>query len=165
MRSLPFPLHDRLGIPEPTPTLLLLRGLPGAGKTTLARTLLELTGDRHLVAMMAADDFFVGDDGVYRFDASRLSEAHESCRQKTEMAMGMGIPLVIVHNTFSRNWEMAAYRELAVENDYRLTVVTVEGDHGSEHAPASVRTGMAARWEAWDSAVPIPGGSPTRKAS
>lgn len=145
-----FPLL--LGLPKPTPTLLLLRGLPGSGKTTLANSLMSLTADRPFVAVIAADDFFTDSDtGEYRFDPARLGEAHQDCQDRAWMAMSVEIPLVIVHNTFSRNWEMAAYRELAEEHGYRLTVATVEGDHGSLHAPPEVRERMAERWEQWDS--------------
>jgi len=56
-----------------TKILSLIRGLSGCGKTTFSRELVDSnSGD---ATMYAADDYFVGKDGVYRFDPSKLGEA------------------------------------------------------------------------------------------
>lgn len=52
------------------PVALILRGISGAGKTTLAR---QIGGP-----VVEADDAFVGPDG-YLFDPRRLTEAHAGC--------------------------------------------------------------------------------------
>ena len=50
--------------------LFLLRGLPGSGKSTLAKSLDGI----HI----EADQFFMA-GGEYKFDASKLKEAHNNC--------------------------------------------------------------------------------------
>jgi sialic acid synthase SpsE len=41
-------------------------------------------------------------------------------------------PKVIVSNTFTQEWEMEAYYELAKQYGYKVTSVIVENRHGSE---------------------------------
>lgn len=83
------------------PWLILIRGLPGAGKSTAARE--RLPAFRHLEA-----DMFFMVDGSYRFDPSKLREAHEWCQRETFAALARGED-VVVTNTFSRVWEMEPY--------------------------------------------------------
>lgn len=52
-------------------TLTLIRGLPGAGKSTLAS---ELVSREPNTKHFEADMFFV-EDGMYRFDKSKLNGA------------------------------------------------------------------------------------------
>ena len=107
--------------------LILLRGLPGSGKSTLAKSI----GGSHV----EADMFFIDDVGNYNFDASRLKDAHEWCRKTTETAINRGASKIIVSNTFTMEWEMDAYYELAKEYGYRVHTLIVENRHGgvNEH--------------------------------
>ena len=49
--------------------IVLIRGLPGTGKTTLAKT---MEGYAHFEA-----DIFLEVDGVYVYDPSRIKAAHD----------------------------------------------------------------------------------------
>jgi predicted kinase len=95
------------------PTLFLVRGLPGSGKSTLARHLAPTT--------LAADDFFNDERGVYRFDPSRLGEAHAWCQKATRSFLKKGD--VAVANTFTQTWEIAPYMDIAAKADAHLVVV------------------------------------------
>jgi predicted kinase len=100
-------------------TLTLVRGLPGAGKSTFAKTL----GGIHI----EADHYFMK-DGEYKFDASKLKQAHEYCRTSAEGWMMEGYNIV-VSNTFTQEWEMYAYYGLAEKYGYRVHSVIVENRH------------------------------------
>ena len=100
--------------------LFLLRGIPGSGKSTLAKSL----GGKHF----EADMFFVR-DGEYRFDAAKLKEAHEWCRSSVGGLMINGEPRLIVSNTFTQEWEMKSYYELAERYGYRVYSLIVENRH------------------------------------
>lgn len=107
-------------------TLLLIGGLPGTGKTTLANTLASSPYEQ--IPVISADDFFVK-DGKYTFDPTQLPAAHEQCQGRTRAAMEKGCHLVIVNNTFTNAWETQPYREMAEEAGYRFQFVTL-GDAG-----------------------------------
>ncbi len=97
--------------------VILLRGLSGAGKSEFARVFLP--GDA-----IAADDFFVGEDGVYRFDHDLLGDAHGACLESTRQRLeGFGNTCVVVNNTFTQRWEMEAYLQLAERLGVRVTVI------------------------------------------
>jgi predicted kinase len=106
--------------------LLLLRGCPGSGKSTLAKSL----GGVHY----EADMFFV-EDGEYRFDGSKLKLAHNWCMIQTQKSMVDDVSRIVVSNTFTQEWEMKTYYELAENHGYRVYSLIVENRHGgvNEH--------------------------------
>jgi predicted kinase len=111
--------------------LFLLRGLPGSGKSTLAKSL-----STAMSGHVEADMFFINHKGEYNFDASKLKEAHAWCRKETEDYMKPhGFDTVIVSNTFTQEWEMDAYYELAEKYGYTVFSLVVENRHGgvNEH--------------------------------
>lgn len=107
--------------------LILIRGLSGSGKTTLAETICGDLDDRFMVS---ADDFFTDDKGVYTFEVDKLKEAHQWCQKETEDAMNEdfidgGYDVIVVHNSFTRKWEVDPYMELAKKNDYQVQVINL----------------------------------------
>jgi len=111
--------------------LFLLRGLPGSGKSTLAKSI----GGVHYEA-----DMYFMKDGEYQFDVTLLKDAHQWCQNFVETVMkGWGDVLpaskVIVSNTFTQEWEMTPYFELAEKYGYRVHSLIVENRHGgvNEH--------------------------------
>jgi predicted kinase len=130
-------------------TLTILRGLPGAGKSTFAALLSE---QRNTTVIVEADDFFmVGDE--YVFDPLKLKEAHADCLARAKKALEEGYS-VIVANTNSRHWEFEEYIKYAEEKEIFTFVVLVEGNHGSTKPlanPEKTRMNMKNRWEpyAW----------------
>ena len=104
--------------------LILVRGLPGSGKSTFA----ELIGGFRC----EADMFFMEDD-EYKFDINKIKEAHRWCKNQCESFMVREKPKVIVSNTFTQEWEMEDYYELAKNYGYRVTSVIVENRHGGEN--------------------------------
>lgn len=100
--------------------LILLRGLPGSGKTTFA----ELIGGFRCEA-----DMYFEQDGVYKFDVTKLKEAHRWCREQCQSYMQREKPKIIVSNTFTQEWEMKDYYEMATKYGYKITSVIVENRH------------------------------------
>lgn len=76
--------------------------------------------------MFSADQYFEHAQGNYNFDATYLPSAHESCRSRTEQAMQKGVSKICVANTFTQEWEMKEYFELAKKYDYRTFSIIVE---------------------------------------
>ena len=109
--------------------LFLLRGLPGSGKSTLAT---QLGG-----SFVEADRYFMH-YGEYKFDASKLKEAHAWCREEVRKWMevdnsGYNVDRIVVSNTFTQEWEMKPYYELAEKYGYRVYSIVVENRHGGKN--------------------------------
>jgi predicted kinase len=108
-----------------TKTLILLRGLPGSGKSTTAKLF-------DTKAHYEADMFFMK-DGIYEFDASKLKMAHNWCSIQTQKSMVDDEPLIVVSNTFTQEWEMDLYYELAKNHNYRVVSMIVENRHDGKN--------------------------------
>ena len=106
--------------------LILLRGLPGSGKSTLAKI---LVGDKDY-CHKEADMYFIGNDGAYKFNPSEIKDAHNWCREEVEFVMRYEHSPVVVSNTFTQEWEMIPYFELAKKYGYRVHSLIVENRHG-----------------------------------
>ena len=108
--------------------LFLLRGLPGAGKSTLAKSI----SNQHVEADMY---FERGLNNEYNFDPTKLKSAHEWCKMTTEMYMMDAYYKVVVSNTFTQEWEMEDYYKLAEKYGYRVYSLIVENRHNgvNEH--------------------------------
>jgi predicted kinase len=107
--------------------LYLVRGLPGSGKSTFSKTL----GEIHI----EADQYFVDVEGNYNFDGSKIKLAHEYCRTQTEAWMKtdgdqVNVNKIVVSNTFTQEWEMEPYFELAKKYGYKVFSIIVENRHG-----------------------------------
>lgn len=126
--------------------LLLIRGLPGAGKTTIA---LEYVGQGY--AHFEADMFFER-NGKYCFDAALIGQAHDWCASEARKALADG-KSVVVANTFSRLWEMQKYLEIAEFCSVQFRVIEAKGNFQNIHGvPQEVIEKMRNRWEKYESA-------------
>eukprot|EP00731_Ephydatia_muelleri_P039144 Em1145g1a len=92
--------------------MVVVRGLPGSGKTTLAETLVGSTG-----VICSTDDYFMT-RGRYIFDPSKLEHCHEQNRLRVQNALEMGYSPVIVDNTNTTVKEMKPYFKLAKQYGY-----------------------------------------------
>jgi len=124
--------------------LILLRGLPGSGKSTLAKT---FGGNR--VFHVEADQFFMV-DGEYKFQLDKLKQAHEWCQAVVNDHMFLDYPVIIVSNTFTQEWEMEPYFQMAEIFGYQVSTVIVENRHFGENVhgvPPEKLEAMAKRFE------------------
>ena len=106
---------------------LITRGLPGRGKSRLARNIEEQIRDSG-VTIAAADDFLLDNQGNYCWRAEWLSIAHSSCVDKLTAAMqDPNISVVVQHNTNCKAWESEQLREQAEKMNY--VVIYIEPDY------------------------------------
>jgi len=123
--------------------LVLVRGLPGSGKTTMAMEKFP----NHV--LLEADQYFCF-GGRYIFKKENLPKAHNWC-QKKAMELLEDNHSVVVANTFTTREEMAPYFNIArsLGCDIRVIVAPFNGKpfksvHG---VPAKTIEAMKARWE------------------
>lgn len=107
-------------------TLVLLRGLPGSGKSTVAGLFPE-------APHYEADMYFTSLNNEYIFVPDKLKEAHNWCATQTQKAMVDNEPTIVVSNTFTQEWEMKRYYELAKMHGYRVVSMIVENRHGGQN--------------------------------
>jgi len=123
-------------------TLYIVRGIPGSGKSTLARSL----GGIHF----EADMFFLDGNSDYKFDITQIKEAHQWCKNSIKGAMKSGQTRVVVSNTFTQDWEIEPYLEMAKEYEYRVFTLVVENRHGGKNVhnvPDDIIEKMKGRFE------------------
>ena len=120
------------------PTIYLIRGLPGSGKTTLAGALADAVNGVHV----ETDQFFEMPSG-YKFDATKLKEAHDWC-QNTVRGYLAKVQDVVVSNTFTRLWEMQPYLDMGFPVQVIECKARFQNLHGVSEA--SIQK-MRERWE------------------
>jgi predicted kinase len=124
-------------------SLYLVRGLPGSGKSTFASSL--------GYPVFEADQYFIDPEtNEYNFDMSKIKLAHSWCKLRVEHGMEDGLDKIIVSNTFTQEWEMQPYIDLAKKYGYTVFTIVVENRHGGTniHAvPEETLTRMRDRFE------------------
>ncbi|MCC7233078.1 MAG: ATP-binding protein [Bacteroidia bacterium] len=111
-------------------SLILLRGLPGSGKSSFAK----LISENDTYPVFSVDDFFTSaESGTYRFDYMDNHKAYALCEKNTRESMHAGKKKIIVDNTFTMAWETEPYFRLAAEHGYSVYVLTVENYHGNKN--------------------------------
>jgi len=108
--------------------LYIVRGLPGSGKSTFARSIAKP------YQIFEADQYFMK-RGKYTFDMSKLKDAHDDCKQRVARRMRENLfnsiffNNIVVSNTFTKEWEMKFYRNIARRYGYKVHTIIVENRH------------------------------------
>ena len=131
--------------------LIIIRGLPGSGKTTLAGQLVDMFNDLNregVIDHFEADQFFVNPiTGVYEFDYGRLRDAHLWCQEQVRNGLNKG-NTVIVSNTFTTMREVKPYMQMIRGHGMEPTIYVCQSDWGSIHnVPDEVVQAMRERFQ------------------
>jgi len=102
--------------------LIILRGLQGSGKSTVAK----LFGTK---AICSADDYFMR-GGEYKWYGAGLYKAHQWCIKKCYRFMKKQAPVIIIDNTSVKARDLKPYTDLARQFGYTAHSIIVENRHG-----------------------------------
>lgn len=104
--------------------LYLIRGLPGSGKSTCAKSLdcLHVETDMYHVV-----------DGRYAFDVTRAKIAHDWCQSTVRAALAEGLD-VAVADPFLSAWSLHPYRQLAHEFGATVVILRTTSEYGNTHS-------------------------------
>lgn len=127
--------------------LILVRGVPGSGKSTYAEQLPAI--------LVEADQFFIDRWGNYQFDRRLLNDAHNWCQLEAKRLLLAGFD-VVVANTFVKSWQMKFYIDLASDLNIELTVIEMTNYYQNQHnVPQLIIDKMASEFESYQGAVKV----------
>ena len=127
----------------PAPAVIILRGVSGSGKSSLAKHFQSLAFAQRVslprppsssftvpplpppTTLICSADAFFTHRGVYRFDSKRLSEAHAHCLSHFLSLLSGNASHVIVDNTHIERWQYVNYARVAEMRGYAVHVVEV----------------------------------------
>lgn len=108
-----------------TKNLILVRGIPGSGKSSFA----EFLGTK---AICTADDY-VTRNGVYSWSPDTIGKSHDWCQRKCRRFMEKHIDRIVVANTNTTERELKPYYDLARQFGYTVFSVVIENRHGGKN--------------------------------
>ena len=126
----------------------IMRGLPGSGKSTVAKKLWGEDGVIH-----STDDYFLNENGEYVFDGSKIKYNHKKNFEAFWQSIDEGVEKVIVDNTNTQRFEYEKYQEYAQEHGYAVSFVTlplipasVAAERNQHGVPKEAIERMIKRW-------------------
>lgn len=142
----------RGSLPPKKPELVIIRGLPGSGKSTRARN--DYPDHLHY----EPDHLFCDTQGRYRFDAQVWEQACRWVWIMSDFALARG-ESVVVSDVFARLSEIDPYRRLADQHGAAFCIVTCGEQFGNLHrVPVTVLQRMREQFElVWEPADRIVG--------
>lgn len=152
---------------DPT-SVVIMRGLPGSGKSYLSSHCIENATDPSKVSIISADQYFnYGQQGSeYHFNPVVAYKAHQRCISRFLDALLSNTRVVIIDNTNSQQWEYTIYSYLCEVLNIPFHIIEIPCPSSSiaerfrnrnQHnlqAPAVNR--MLQRWEEDARAVVVP---------
>ncbi len=119
--------------------LYLIRGLPGTGKSTFAKS---------LNIMHVEHDMMCINNGEYSWCAEKIEPRDEACRTIVDICLGAGADCVVSDVFIYRN-DIDDYRKLAEKHGAELIIYTLRKEFGTIHGVS--KTDLIAMRLCWQS--------------
>ena len=110
---------------------IIMRGAAGSGKSTWVKNFPKKA------FIVSTDKFFIGEDGVYRFDVEKLHYNHQRAFREFQEAIKHSVPIVILDNTNIKKKDYKDYVDYAQLAGYEVVQKVCSGDYISTHDVAS----------------------------
>ncbi len=108
--------------------MILMRGVPGSGKSTAARILqkvMQTVGTRPCEIFSTDDYWYREQSGVYNWNPSKVGAAHSWNQARVKQAIADG-KHVIVDNTNVSGYALMPYFDIALQNDLDVLIHMVD---------------------------------------
>lgn len=107
--------------------LIIIRGLPGSGKTYLARNIEKVLGDVGLhTASVSYTAYFRDEDGREVIVGPEVSKAHKWSEERVDAFLAdEDTDVVLVHNIFAEQWEVDPFLALADKHAADVRVISI----------------------------------------
>lgn len=112
-------------------TLIIMQGVPGSGKSTMAKAIRSGWEGPEPIYLFSTDQFFYV-EGEYKFDPSKLSEYHNLNQERTLYHLEQG-DSVIVDNTNILRRHAKPYVVMAHVRNIPVVFVTCQGRFKNIH--------------------------------
>jgi len=123
--------------------LVIVRGLPGSGKSTFAKRLLDGIKSRGGKASRHENDDYHIICGKYQYDPARQAEAVLACQEETAKDLVLGMT-VVVSNVFVTTFNLQWYVNLADSLGIRHVILRMDNKfEGIHNVPANVYKSMS----------------------
>jgi adenylate kinase family enzyme len=135
-------------------TFILIRGIPGSGKSTIAQILRDhykvTTND--VAGPYEADQWQTTtgerDGSAYQFNPKVMGYCHGECFKACKKAFEAGVKVVIQSNTNTVRKEYSKYVDEAEKHGYKVQEIIVKADFGNVHGvPEATLTKMRERFQ------------------
>ena len=104
-------------------TVMILRGMPGSGKSEVAKQLKEAAG----ATVVSLDDFRIV-DGEYKFIPAREREVVAAYKDAFQAALDREDGFIVVDNCNSREWEFVQEWSKAEDRGYMVHIIEVQAE-------------------------------------
>jgi tRNA uridine 5-carbamoylmethylation protein Kti12 len=105
------------------PTVFILRGIPGAGKSTVTEAIWNKFGKAG--AVCSADHYWLDDSGKYCFDLAKVPQNHHYCLREFCKLAFCGYLNIFLDNTNTTVSEFSHYVKIAEAYGYKTYIVTL----------------------------------------
>lgn len=109
-------------------TLYIMQGVPGSGKTTVAKAIFESLYPETCVITSTDKYWYLNNPDVYDYDIDKASHAHAWNQDVTDSLMSHDCPNVIVDNTNILKSQARPYIDMAHLHGYAVQIVRVDAD-------------------------------------
>ena len=106
----------------PTKTCVIIRGLSGVGKSSLAKQIVN-NHSNYSTAIHETDSFFYDEQGNFKIIPSKMGEFHQKNFENFSKSIEDNVWVVINSNTNTQLWEYNQYVEKAVEHGYSIMIL------------------------------------------
>lgn len=112
---------NKIIINQDVQELIIIRGVKGSGKTTLAKEIIN----KYQYSWEENDLFFTDNNGNYKFDHNNIQYAKYVCLNNTRSELESG-KSVVVSNRFLTLQEIEPYLLLANELDVKVNIIEMK---------------------------------------